>query len=56
MVLECGWCQLLKLQKLLLEIGNCLCPLLKLDLLHLEGILKTHNRVGYGCRPLHVQG
>jgi hypothetical protein len=36
----CGWCQSLQLQKLLLEVGNHLRPLLKLGTLHLKGVFK----------------
>jgi hypothetical protein len=41
-----GWCLPLKLQKLLLEVGDHLYPLLKLDALHLIGVLKVDDPVG----------
>jgi hypothetical protein len=30
----------------LLEVGDHLCPLLKLDILHLNGVLKVNDPVG----------
>jgi hypothetical protein len=37
---------LLVLQLLLLKVGDCLCPLLKVDVLHLHMVLKVDNPVG----------
>jgi hypothetical protein len=37
---------LLQLQKLLLEVGDRLCPLIKLGILCLGGILEMHDHVG----------
>jgi hypothetical protein len=42
----CGWCQPLQLQKLLLEVDNVLCPLLKFDVLCLHVVLKVDDPVG----------
>jgi hypothetical protein len=42
----CGWCQPLQLQKLLLEVGDRLHPLLKLDVLCLHVVLKVDDPVG----------
>jgi hypothetical protein len=42
----CGWCWPLQLQKLLLEVGYCLRPLLKLGVLHLHVVLKVDDPVG----------
>jgi hypothetical protein len=39
-------CLPLKLQKLLLGVGDRLCPLLKLDILHLHGVLKVADPIG----------
>jgi hypothetical protein len=36
----------LQLQKLLLEVGDHLCPFLKLGTLCLQGVLKVYNPVG----------
>jgi hypothetical protein len=41
-----GWCLPLKLQKLLLKVGDCLCPILKLDAPHLIGMLKVDDPMG----------
>jgi hypothetical protein len=51
-VLGCGWCLQLQLQKLLLESGDHLRPLLKLGLLRLDDILEMHDRVGPGVHLL----
>jgi hypothetical protein len=51
-VLGCGWCLLLRLQKLLLEVGDCLCPLLKHGNPHLYDIIEMHYRVGMGVHLL----
>jgi hypothetical protein len=40
------WYLPLKLQKLLLKVGDHLCPLLKLDVLRLIGVLKVDDPVG----------
>jgi hypothetical protein len=32
--------------KVLLKVDNCLCPLLKLGTLHLDGVLKLDDPVG----------
>jgi hypothetical protein len=42
----CGWCHPLQLQKLLLEVGNSLHPLLKLGILHLHVVLKVDAPMG----------
>jgi hypothetical protein len=42
----CGWWRPLQLQKLLLEVGDCLRPLLRLDVLHLHVVLKVDAPVG----------
>jgi hypothetical protein len=42
----CGWCRPLQLQKLLLEVGDRLRPLLKLGVLHLHVVLKVDDLVG----------
>jgi hypothetical protein len=41
-----GWCLHLKLQQLLLEVGDHLCPLLELSVLHLHVALKVDNPMG----------
>jgi hypothetical protein len=46
MVDRLEWCLPLKLQKLLLEVNDCLRPLLKLSVLHLNGMLKVDDPVG----------
>jgi hypothetical protein len=46
MVHGCGWCWPLQLQKLLLKGSNHLCPLLKLSILHLNGVLKVDDPMG----------
>jgi hypothetical protein len=46
------WCLHLKLQQLLLEVGDHLCPLLKLSILHLHVVLKVDNPVGTGLHLL----
>jgi hypothetical protein len=40
------WCLPLKLQQLLLKVGDCLCPCLKLSVLRLHVVLKVDNPVG----------
>jgi hypothetical protein len=40
------WCLPLKLQKLLLEVSDRLCPLLKLSVLCLNGMLKVDDPMG----------
>jgi hypothetical protein len=40
------WCLPLKLQKLLLEVGNHHHPVLKLSTMHLVGVLKVNNPLG----------
>jgi hypothetical protein len=40
------WCLPLKLQKLLPEVGDCLCPLLKLDVLRVHDVLEVDDPVG----------
>jgi hypothetical protein len=40
------WCLPLKLQMLLLEVGDHLCPLLKLNVLRLHDVLKVYYPVG----------
>jgi hypothetical protein len=42
----CGWCWPLQLQKLLLEVGDRLRPLLKLGVLRLCVVLKVDDPVG----------
>jgi hypothetical protein len=42
----CGWCWPLQLQKLLLEVGDRLRPLLKLGVLRLHVVLKVDDPVG----------
>jgi hypothetical protein len=53
-------------QKLLVQVGDCLCPLLKLGVLHLNGVLKVDDPVGIdihlllsdvgvGCSSTHAQ-
>jgi hypothetical protein len=42
----CGWCWPLQLQKLLLEVGDRLRPLLKLGVLRLRVVLKVDDPVG----------
>jgi hypothetical protein len=46
------WCLHLKLQQLLLKLGNHLCPLLKLSVLRLHVVLKVGNLVGMGLHLL----
>jgi hypothetical protein len=46
MVDRLRWRLPLKLQKLLLEVGDHLRPLLKLDILCLNGVLKVDDPVG----------
>jgi hypothetical protein len=46
------WCLPLKLQKLPLEVGDRLHPLLKLNVLRLDGILELHDHVGMGVHLL----
>jgi hypothetical protein len=46
MVNGCGWCRPLQLQKLLLEVGDRLYPLLKLGVLRLHVVLKVDDPVG----------
>jgi hypothetical protein len=41
-----GWCLSLQLQKLLLNAGDRLHPLLNLGMLCLKGVLKVYNPVG----------
>jgi hypothetical protein len=43
---ECGWCQPLQLQELLLEVVDRILPLLKLSILYLNGVLKVYDLVG----------
>jgi hypothetical protein len=40
------WCLSLKLQQLLLEVGDHLRPLLKLGILHLHMVLKVDDPMG----------
>jgi hypothetical protein len=47
-LISLGWSLLLQLQELLLEVGNSLCHLLKLSVLHLDGVLEVHDHVGTG--------
>jgi hypothetical protein len=51
-VLRCRWCLVLHLQKLLLEVGDSLHPLLKLSILCLDGFLEMHDCVGAGVHLL----
>jgi hypothetical protein len=46
------WCLPLKLQKLLLEVGDHLHPLLKLSILQLNGTLKVDDPMGTGIHLL----
>jgi hypothetical protein len=39
-------CLPMKLQKLLFEVGDHLCPLLKLNVLHLHVVLKVDDPMG----------
>jgi hypothetical protein len=41
-----------KLQKLLLEAGDNLHPLLKFCILHLDGVLEVHDHVDMGVHLL----
>jgi hypothetical protein len=43
----CGW-----RLKLLLESGNHHCPLLELEVMHLNDVLEVHNHVGTGVHLL----
>jgi hypothetical protein len=43
---ECRWCRPLQLQKLLLEVGDRLRPILKLDVLCLNSVLMVDDPVG----------
>jgi hypothetical protein len=43
---------LLQLQKVLLEVGDSLCPLLKFYTLHLDGILEVHDHMDTGLHLL----
>jgi hypothetical protein len=45
-----GWCLHLKLQQLLLEVGDHLHPLLKLSVLCLHVVLKVDNPMGTGLQ------
>jgi hypothetical protein len=47
-----GWRLHLKLQQLLLKVGDRLRPLLKLSVLHLQVVLKVDNPVGTGLHLL----
>jgi hypothetical protein len=47
-----GWRLHLKLQQLLLKVGDRLHPLLKLGILHLHVVLKVDNLVGTGLHLL----
>jgi hypothetical protein len=42
----CEWCRPLQLQKLLLEVGDRLHPLLKFSVLRLHVVLKVDDPVG----------
>jgi hypothetical protein len=46
------WCLYLKLQQLLLMVGDHLRPLLKLNVLHPHVVFKVDNPVGTGLHPL----
>jgi hypothetical protein len=46
------WSMHLKLQQLLLKVGDPLHPLLKLGVLHLHVVLKVDNLVGTGLHLL----
>jgi hypothetical protein len=46
------WCLTLKLQQLMLEVGDHLRPLLKLGVLCLHMVLKVDNPVGTGLHLL----
>jgi hypothetical protein len=46
------WCLHLKLQQLLLKIGDHLCPLLKLSVLCLHMVPKVDNPMGTGLHLL----
>jgi hypothetical protein len=50
-VLKCGWCLLLQLQKLLLEVGDSLRHHLKLGILHPDRVLEMHDLV---CAVVHL--
>jgi hypothetical protein len=52
MVNGCGWCRPLQLQKLLLEVGDRLRPLLKLSVLRLHVVLKVDDPVGMSIHLL----
>jgi hypothetical protein len=47
-----GWCLHLKLQQLLLKVGDRLRLLLKLGILHLHVVLKVDNPMGTGLHLL----
>jgi hypothetical protein len=47
-----GWCLHLKLQQLLLDVGDHLCRLLKLNILGLHVVLMVDNFVGTGLHLL----
>jgi hypothetical protein len=47
-----GWCLHLKLQQLLLEVGDHLHPLLKLSILCLHMVLKVDNPMDTGLHLL----
>jgi hypothetical protein len=52
MVHGCGWCRPLQQQKLLLEVGDHLHPLLKFSILCLHMVLNEDDRVGMGIHLL----
>jgi hypothetical protein len=52
MVNGCRWCRRLQLQKLLLEVGDHLRPLLKLGVLRLHVVLKVDDPVGMSIHLL----
>jgi hypothetical protein len=47
-----GWCLHLKLQQLLLEVGDHLRPLLKLNILRLHVVFKVDNPMSTGLHLL----
>jgi hypothetical protein len=46
------WCLHLKLQQLLLKVGDHLCPLFKLSVLRLHMVFKVDNPMGTGLHLL----
>jgi hypothetical protein len=49
---QCGWHLELEHLELLLESGDRRCPLLKLEVLLLDGMLEMYNHMGAGVHLL----